>query len=275
MADVDFKFGALIRTGPKLKNGGKWDATLDEYVRNAHTNADLTIFISVFFSKINPAGPTGLYGDSDDRAGHPSKRRIQRWAPGEFESFTLRLLSSAQKFWNGVFWLQPPKDYSGLDWPDSRPTHRCNLYCRLALEQAPNEAAAHYTIAVVRVQDNDQFRSNARLYSQADINSESLIPRSTTKFWTHFHEVGHLLGLGHIGWTGHHNLHANNDRRAYGVTLRDQTDVMGKGSQRHHWHALPWQEAASEFTGTKAKDWVVHMHHIPPGWLSHGRTAHA
>jgi hypothetical protein len=26
MATVDFKFGTLIRTGPKLAYGGKWDA---------------------------------------------------------------------------------------------------------------------------------------------------------------------------------------------------------------------------------------------------------
>ena len=27
MAEINFKYGALIRTGPKLVNGGKWDAT--------------------------------------------------------------------------------------------------------------------------------------------------------------------------------------------------------------------------------------------------------
>jgi hypothetical protein len=28
MADIDFKFGTLIRAGPKLVNGSKWDADL-------------------------------------------------------------------------------------------------------------------------------------------------------------------------------------------------------------------------------------------------------
>lgn len=41
MSEINFKYGALIRGGPKQSTGGKWDATFDEYVRNRHTNADL------------------------------------------------------------------------------------------------------------------------------------------------------------------------------------------------------------------------------------------
>jgi hypothetical protein len=271
MTEVNFKFGALIRTGPKLQNGGKWDALLDEYVRNAHTNANLTIIIRVHFLKINPAvAKTGLYPDSDKK-----QRRIQAWAPGEFESYTRMLLASAQRFWNGVFWLQTPNYYRGLDWPDIKPFCRCHVYCRLDLSQVYNDADAHYTIAMVRVREGEQFRSNSRLYSQLDLASETLIPHSTIKFWTHFHEVGHLLGLGHIGWNGHHNLHADNTQKAYGVTLQDKVDVMGCGSLRHRWHALPWQEAVAEFTGTKKADWQVHMDHISPSVLGHASRVSA
>jgi hypothetical protein len=265
MTDVNFKFGALIRTGPKLKYGGKWDAFLDEYVRNAHANADLTISIRVHFAKIDPpSGKTGVYGDTDDRPHHASKRKIQKWAPGEFEHYTHRLLATAQRFWNGVFWLQTPARYKGLDWPDSNPGFRCNIYCRLELHHARSADEAHYTIAVVRARDGETFRSNSVLYSQNDIESEKLIPHSTVKFWTHYHEVGHLLGLGHIGWKGHHNLHSDNSAKAYGVTLADKVDVMGMGSLRHRWHALPWQQGAATFTGTKSTDWNVHMRHIHP-----------
>jgi hypothetical protein len=247
---------------------------LDDTVRNAHTNADLTIYIRVYFQKIDPAsGKKGVYGDADDKTGHPSKRKIQKWAPHEFESFKKKLLEGAQRFWSGSFWLKTPKVYSGLDWPDDHPTHRCNLYCKLELSEA-NAADAHYTIAVVRAQDGETFRSHSRLYSQHDIDPETLIPHSTTKFWTHYHEVGHLLGLGHVGYQGHHNLHHNNQPAAYGVTLQDQQDVMGKGSVRHGWHAGPWQEAAAALTSTPREHWTVHMkhhgHHLKPVPLAHG-----
>ena len=134
MTDITFKYGTLIRTGPKLVNGGKWDAELNDDVRNSRTNADLTISIAVHFDKINPArGTRGTYGDWDDKPTHPSKRRIQAWKVGEFEHFKRRMLSSAQRYWSGKFWLRTPSDYDGLDYDDVHASYRCNLYCRLEL----------------------------------------------------------------------------------------------------------------------------------------------
>lgn len=258
---VDFKFGTLIRTGPKLINGGKWNAELIEWNRNATTNAVLDIAIQVYFQKIDPAtGTSGQYPDTDNR-----QRRIVAWKPGEFDRFAANALGGAQRFWSGIFWLRTPSSYRGLDWPDAKATHRCNVFCKLSLTRAYAAANAHYTIAVVRVPDTEQFRSNSRLYSQLDIQSKQMISGSTTKFFTHFHEVGHLLGLGHVGWHGHRNLHANNDPRAYGVTMRDMHDVMGRGTAVHPWHATPWREAVATFTDTDKDDWKVSLHrHIRP-----------
>jgi hypothetical protein len=141
---------------------------------------------SYYFFKIQPTSATGAYGDADDTPARPSKRKIQKWSPGEFEHYTRNLVAGAQRFWNGVFWLKTPRSYNGLNYPDTCPTRRCNLYCRFILEQAAREIDSHYTIAVVRAQDGENFRSHSRLYSQNDIKSERLIPHSTTKFWTHF-----------------------------------------------------------------------------------------
>jgi hypothetical protein len=273
---IDFKFGSLIRTGPKLANGGKWDAELIEWRRNATTNADLVINIRVYFEKIDPAhGSRGQYPDSDTGAVVDPKtgalgplKTIIAWKPQEFDRFATRTLTSAQRFWSGVFWLKTPTSYRGLDWPEKAATHRCNVYCKLELGRARSALDAHYTIAVVRVPDSEFFRSNSRLYSQKDIRSEQMIPGSTRKFFTHFHEVGHLLGLGHIGWHGNRNLHGNNDPKAYGVTLHDMSDVMGRGAAIRHWHATPWREAVATFTNTEMKQWTVALReHITPARL--------
>jgi hypothetical protein len=123
----------------------------------------------------------------------------------------------------------------------------------------------------VRVPDTEDFRSNSRLYSQRDIESEQLIPHSTAKFFTHYHEVGHLLGLGHVGHGGHTNVHHDNSPKAYGVTMKEMMDVMGRGTVVHYWHALPWREAAATFTNTSKDDWQVYLrHHISPTRLKHG-----
>ncbi|MEK9281777.1 MULTISPECIES: hypothetical protein [unclassified Bradyrhizobium] len=265
MGPIDFKFGTLIRTGPKLTYGGKWDADLVDWKIDHSTNAYLTIFIRIFFAKIDPAGKTGTYGDADDTATHPSKKSIQKWKPGEFEQYVRNLTSSAQRFWDGQFWLKTPKTYDGLNYlAHGRPAYRCNVYCKLDLKAVSAAHDAHYTIAVVRARDGVDFRSNSVLYSQNDIKSEQMIPHSTVKFWTHFHEVGHLIGLGHVGTGGKINVHNDNSATAYGVTAAEMRDVMGRGHARHNWHATPWQEAAEAFTGVKIADWKVFQHHIAP-----------
>lgn len=260
---IDFRFGSLIRTGPTLVNGGKWHADLVEWNRNQTTNADLTIYIRVFFDKIDPAGGarTGTHMDYD------TNRRIQRWAPGEFERFVRNLTTGASRFWNGVFWLQTPPHYHGLDYPDTNPTHRCNLYCRFELEAAPSAADAHYTIAVCRVRDGEVFRSHSTLFSQRDIQSDHRIPRSTTRFWTHYHEVGHLIGLQHVGTGGTRADPSDGAETAYGVTRAEMEDVMGRGHTRHNWHAGPWQQAAEAFTSIRAADWTVAQHRLYPARL--------
>ena len=135
MGTVDLKFGTLIRTGPNLAYGGKWDADLVDWKIDAFTNAYLTIFIRIFFAKIDPAGKTGTYGDTDDTAAKPSKKPIQKWKPGEFEWYVRNLTSSAQAFWDGQFWLKTPKTYDGLNYiARGRPANRCNIYCKLDLK---------------------------------------------------------------------------------------------------------------------------------------------
>jgi hypothetical protein len=85
-------------------------------------------FIRIFFAKIDPAGRTGTHGDTDDTAANPSKKPIQKCKPGEFEQYARNLTGSAQRFWDGQFWLKTPKTYDGLNYlAHGRPAYRCNV----------------------------------------------------------------------------------------------------------------------------------------------------
>src|SRR5215204_1580196 len=55
----------------------------------------------------------------------------------------------------------------------------------------------------------------------------AILSTTTPNVSTHFHEVGHLIGLGHVGTRGTTNVHNDNSPTAYGVTLQEMQDVMG------------------------------------------------
>ena len=269
MADhIDFKFGTLFSKGFKGITGDKWDAELDETVRNSQCNAALTISLKIFFQQIDPAGETGLHDDAntgkkDKKTGKLfPQRRIQKWKGTEFATFTAQVVKTGTQFWDNVFCLMTPASYHGLDWPDGSPKYRCNIDCRLQITSVLRESDAHYTIACVRIPDDEKFRSHTRLYNSRDIQPRQYVKNSTVKFWTHYHEIGHLIGLGHIGWNSkHHNLIRSNYKRAYGVKKSDKQDVMGLGSEIHPWHAQPWLQAAEGFTRVKAHHWHVTIAH--------------
>lgn len=261
---ANFDHGEVIRGGKNFRRG-KWHASLDDSFCDSRTNASLTIYLSIYFQKIDPPGgaATSTHKDSNRQ-----DKTIQKWKAGEFEQYRFDLVQSAQEFWDGRFWLQTPRSYDKLNFPKGAPTHRCNLHCRFVLSCVDALKDADYSVAVVRVVDDQDFRSKSTLFSQKDLNSEQLIPNSTTKFWTHYHEIGHLIGLEHVNAHGK-GIRSPNEDRAYGVTGHQKRSVMGKGSVRRPTHALPWRQAAADITMTNYHDWDVSMNEIHPERLHH------
>lgn len=254
MGTVTFEHGALIQGRQNAM--GTFDADIDDTVCNQTTNADLTLYVRLHFVQINPSSTSTTYNDWDGTA-----VPIRAWTAGEWSRWKRRFLNDCQSRWHGKFWLVTPTTYNKLNYPEQNPTHRCNLYCRFEISEQGTPNGAHAVIPVVRVNGNHFFRSHMLLYSDRDLLPERLTRGSL--FFTHVHEIGHLIGLNHPG-TGAAGCTTGGEGVCYAGADGSDQGVMGRGSRIEAAHAQPWQKAAAALTETREADWTVSMRRAYP-----------
>ncbi|MCA9133077.1 MAG: hypothetical protein KDA45_07970 [Planctomycetales bacterium] len=254
MSTINFEFGSLIQG--RQNNMGVFDADINPDVRNATTNADLTLYVRIHFQKVDPSGGVNTYNDYDGTA-----VPIRAWRDSEWESFRSTFLRGCRHKWHGKFWLKTPATYDRLNWPTVNPTHRCNLYCRFEISEQSTSEGAHAVIPVVRVDGNHFFRSHMLLYSNRDLRPENLTRGS--RFYTHVHEIGHLIGLNHPG-EGQPGCPTGGEHACYAAADGSDTGAMARGSVILPEYASPWQKAAATLTSTQATDWQVSMQRAYP-----------
>lgn len=254
MSELTFEYGTLIHG--RQNRMGAFDADLSPDVRNATTNADLTLYIRINFQQIDPTATSRTYRDSDGTA-----VPIRAWRPGEFAQWKKRFLTGCRNKWHGKFWLLTPATYTNLNWPLARPTHRCNLYCRFEISEQATPEGAHAVIPVVHVDGRHFFRSDMLLYSNNDLQAERLTRGSN--FFTHVHEIGHLIGLEHPGH-GRPGCTTGGEAVCYASADGDTRGVMGMGSVIRAEYAQPWRRAASILTGVKQASWTVSLQRAFP-----------
>lgn len=257
MTTIDFEFGTLIHG--RQNHQGVFDADLNPDCRNRTTNADLTVYLRIYFEQVNPTATSTTYNDWDGNA-----VPIRRWRPNEWSDWKRRFLRDCRRKWHGKFWLQTPATYNSLNWPAQNATHRCNLYCRFEISEQANSEGAHAVIPVVRVDGNHAFRSHMLLYSNRDLTPERLTHGS--RFFTHVHEIGHLIGLDHPG-TGLAGCTSGGEAVCYASADGTDDGVMGRGSRIYERHAAPWKKAAAILTGQAEANWTVSLTRIYPRQL--------
>lgn len=233
MGTVNFEFGTLIQGGQNKM--GVFDADIDPFVRNGTTNADLSVFVRICFQKVDPTPASSTYNDWDGTA-----VPIRKWRSDEWANWKRRFINDCNGAWHGKFWLVTPRAYNSLNWPEQNPTHRCNLWCRFEMTETASPNGAHAVIPVVRVNGNHSFRSHMLLYSNRDLRPERLTRGSL--FYTHIHEIGHLIGLDHPG-TGLPGCRTGGEHVCYAGADGNDRDVMGRGSHIYPRHAQPWIKA--------------------------------
>lgn len=251
---VNFEHGTLIHG--QQNAFGTFDADIDETVCDARTNANLTLYLRINFVRVDPTAGSATYNDADGTA-----VPIRAWTDGTWRRWKQQFVSTVQAKWNGKFWLQTPTTYNRLNWPVNSPTHRCNLYCRIRVSEQVDSQGAHAVIPGVRVNGNHFFRSHMLLYSSRDLRAERLTRGSL--FYTHLHEIGHLIGLDHPG-DSLPGCSAGDESACYAAADGNDRGIMGRGSRIYTRHAAPWQKAAALLTGTSDSGWAVSMRRAYP-----------
>jgi hypothetical protein len=226
----------------------KFDAELNTTPCNSRNNADLKLTLRLGFRQINPSGgaATGTHRDYGSATGTP--RKIIKWTTAEWTAWKNNFVRTAQDFWSGSFWLINNRGLYGFQ--ENGQVYIPNFYCLLDIVgRDANVGTHHHVIDVVRLDPTENwFGSHATLYDSKDTNSVQKATDSKGKpimQRAHVHEVGHLLGLGHVDIGKPHCPATSNTNASacYGVADQDKYAVMGGGMQIRNSNAEPWRSA--------------------------------
>ena len=236
----------------------QFDATLNTDWANARNNAELTLTLRLGFRRINPAGgkDTGTHHDYGDPA--EKARKTIKWTDKSWRAWRINFTRSAERFWHGKFWIlnnagaYPLKSGQLIIIP--------NIWCKLDIIQGEASTGGHHhVIDVVRLDPSEtKFGSHSTLYDSRDtfaVQKRTDSKGNPIMQRAHVHEVGHLLGLGHVD-EGKPHCPSTGDTNApdcYGITDFDMNSVMGAGMRLDVRHAAPWLRAMRDFLKTAPK----------------------
>ncbi|NOT47763.1 MAG: hypothetical protein HOP17_08430 [Acidobacteria bacterium] len=280
--------------------GRKFDSYLG---KSSHPtqNHVLRLYLRVF---LNPINKRSSAIDANKRS-FP----IKDWTPRGWEKFTNEFAKQS-RLWNNRFWLIPPRHFNIMDALNGSHFIRPNVMCYLDTQTVNAPGAAHRTIDVFNIDvdevkrrddlDDDKpflgkFRSDSHHLDSTDINTGKRTYEAddgeeyTVKnHYTMAHEVGHALGLSHIGVLMKsekcglamkfskekknpkdiplHLRRGKNAQVCYGEydVAGMAENIMGLGYKFEAVNAAPWTKRIAMHTNTLAGDWRVSLGLLGP-----------
>jgi hypothetical protein len=265
-----------------VRDTGRCDSHLYMGDANRATNADLQLILRVF---IRP-GPVGAgVVSSVDSAGTTYTHTAVAWGTGQLEKFRAKYKKMAQDGWTNKFWLVPPASYPDLVYPfdgQPGPKARVNLRCRLVVHMLTEATDAHKVIDAVKYVPNPASappRANDSRYFQDTPKTVPHADLAGRRYWqnTVLHEVGHALGLPHVGVSVGKSTNpavpgspvctiaVQNQAICYeGNSAAETNDLMGLGGVFSARDAQPWLDRVSAHTGVLAPNWTVKLSRVAP-----------
>jgi hypothetical protein len=240
----------------------------------------LTLKLRIWLKQMNPPPGQATF-QAYDAHGHAAT--AQQWGAAEWEDFRNEFRRQVYLGWNDAFVLIPPARYNGFVDPKGV---RRNVRCFLEIDFRNEGGDGIHTIETYRIAPNGgNLRANAGLLSSTDIKpndhyTDALKPiryhkqpdgrmkitggnptGKTYYFQQHTfpHEVGHLLGLGHIANDSPACKKSGpNSNGCYGLYLADAMNIMGGGDALDIRNAEPWKKRIVKHAPpTQMMDWGV------------------